>query len=236
MKNKAYANMCVLSTFGADKQIVDTALAKINLGNAKIEFVEKNLQGKIIVGKQSVDKVALTVVLNQIYKVLGEYIYADCDIDLNQIVSDKLKDCGAMVSTAESITGGLIASKLCEINGASEVLYEGLVTYNSAAKVRRLHVPMGLIELETAVSEPVCAAMLSGVLSNKEIGYALTTTGYASDMSDMNGLAYIGCGNHKQQIIKEVKYSGKRNEIREKVANCALFMLLRMIERDNVYN
>lgn len=230
--NRRYANKCILSAFGADKSQILEALGGIDAGAAQIQISEKNLVAKIEVSKDNVDEVAITQVLNQIYAKIGDYIYADRDVELNALVVYALKEQGALLSIAESITGGLIASKICEVNGASEVFYEGMVTYNSGAKVRRLHVPMGLIELETAVSESVCNAMLTGVLSNKEITYAIATTGYASDMSEMNGLAYIGCGDRNERNVCEVKYKGTRNEIREKVANCALFMLYKQLEKN----
>lgn len=233
--NKGYANKCVLSAFGVDKAQILEAFKDIDAGGARIDVTEKYLVGKISVSKNDVDEVAIARVLDQIYARLGDYIYADSDVELNSLVVAQLKERGAFLSVAESITGGLIASKICEINGASEVFYEGLITYNSGAKVRRLHVPAGLIELETAVSESVCGAMLAGVLSNKEIAYALATTGYASDMSEMNGLAYVGCGGRNARIIREVKYTGSRNEIREKVANCALFMLYKQLEKDAAF-
>lgn len=230
-----YANICRLKTFGLSKAVFEESIKGLNIDGAVIDFTEKSLLGVITIAKKNVDNIAITAVLSRIKLLFDKFIYTDTDDTLNKLLVNKLKNDGKMLSTAESITGGLIASKICEINGASQVLYEGLVTYNSAAKVRRLHVPAQVIELETAVSEPVCKAMLNGILANKEITYAIATTGYASDMSDMNGLAFVGYGTREEQRIEQVKFVGKRNDIREQVANFAIFNLYKFIMNDNSF-
>jgi nicotinamide-nucleotide amidase len=86
---------------------------------------------------------------------------------------------GAMLATAESCTGGLIAAALTEIAGSSDVVDRGFVTYSNAAKTGMLGVPAGLIEAHGAVSEPVARAMAEGALERSEAAAAVAVTGVA---------------------------------------------------------
>lgn len=86
---------------------------------------------------------------------------------------------GAMVATAESCTGGLIAGLLTEIAGSSDVLDRGFVTYSNAAKTELLGVPAALIAAHGAVSEPVARAMAEGALARSAATFAVSVTGIA---------------------------------------------------------
>ena len=91
----------------------------------------------------------------------------------------RLEAAGAMVATAESCTGGLIAATLTEIAGSSTVVDRGFVTYSNAAKTDLLGVPMTLIASYGAVSEPVALAMATGALSASRASLAVSVTGVA---------------------------------------------------------
>jgi nicotinamide-nucleotide amidase len=86
---------------------------------------------------------------------------------------------GAMIATAESCTGGLIASVLTEIGGSSQWFERGFVTYSNEAKASQLGVPSALIDANGAVSEPVARAMALGALQHSKAQLALAVTGIA---------------------------------------------------------
>lgn len=226
---KGYVYHCTLCTFGMDRDMFNRITSDLVCDGVELQFWETNLLGKLVVGKNNVDNYALESVLKPLYKNIKDYLYADYDVDLNECLVNMLIDNGDKISVAESITGGLICSEICSVEGASKVLYEGLITYNSGSKLRRLHVPARIIEEHTSVSEATTSAMLNGLLTNKEIKFGIATTGYASNMEDMNGLAYVAYGSLNDQHVEMVTYSGDRNEIRAKVANYAMFKLLKLV-------
>jgi len=231
MNDNGFVNACTLRTFGIDQEDFERLCGDLSSVDIDIQFAERNLDGKIFISKSSVDAIALENILSKINVRLEEYLYSDIDRSLNECLVVALAREGEMVAVAESITGGLLSSALCDIKGASAVFYEGIVTYNSSAKLRRLHVPATMLEEYTAVSEQACEAMLKGVLTNKEVKYAMATTGYASHTDKaLRGIAYIGYGTIGNYRIEAVKYGGNRNEVRAKVVNHIIFRLLKTLE------
>lgn len=86
---------------------------------------------------------------------------------------------GAMIATAESCTGGLIAGAITDIPGSSDVFDRGFVTYSNAAKSDMLGVDPDTIETFGAVSEEVARAMANGALQRSEATIAVSVTGIA---------------------------------------------------------
>jgi len=99
--------------------------------------------------------------------------------DLAPKVLDACKARGLMLATAESCTGGMVASSLVDIAGSSAVVDCGFVTYSNQAKARMLGVPMGMIVEHGAVSEPVARAMAEGALANSRADLSVAITGVA---------------------------------------------------------
>ncbi|HHF7366635.1 TPA: CinA family protein [Legionella bozemanae] len=94
-------------------------------------------------------------------------------------ISAILKKKNWQLVTAESCTGGLIASYLTEIAGSSVWFERGFVTYSNLAKEELLSVPKQLIEEYGAVSEPVAQAMATGALQHSAGHVAVSVTGIA---------------------------------------------------------
>lgn len=86
---------------------------------------------------------------------------------------------GAMLATAESCTGGMIAAALTDIPGSSDVFDRGFVTYSNDAKIQMLGVAPSLISDHGAVSEDVARAMAEGALTNSNATLAVSVTGIA---------------------------------------------------------
>jgi nicotinamide-nucleotide amidase len=94
-------------------------------------------------------------------------------------LADGLRERSAMVATAESCTGGLIAAACTELAGSSDWFERGIVSYSNAAKTELLDVPAALIDLYGAVSEPVARAMAAGVLARPHAQLSVAVTGVA---------------------------------------------------------
>ncbi|MBV6658967.1 MAG: CinA family protein [Devosiaceae bacterium] len=94
-------------------------------------------------------------------------------------VLETLRAKGAMVATAESCTGGMVAVALTDIAGSSDVVERGFVTYSNDAKAELLSLPMPLIETHGAVSKPVALAMAEGAFGASHAQIAVSVTGIA---------------------------------------------------------
>jgi nicotinamide-nucleotide amidase len=86
---------------------------------------------------------------------------------------------GAMLATAESCTGGMIAAACTDLAGSSQWFERGFVTYSNAAKAEALGVDVALLERHGAVSEPVARAMVAGTLAHSTAALAVAVTGIA---------------------------------------------------------
>ena len=97
-----------------------------------------------------------------------------------------------MFATAESCTGGMLASLLTDVQGVAHAFDRGFVTYTEEAKHEMLGVPTDLIEREGMVSRAVAIAMAEGALTRSRAHIALSITGFA-DQGEEPGLVHFGC-------------------------------------------
>ena len=102
-----------------------------------------------------------------------------CIPDLVERLAQALRARGAMLATAESCTGGLIAGACTEISGSSDWFERGFVTYSNAAKTELLGVSTELLAVHGAVSDPVVRAMTEGALARAPVQWSLAVTGVA---------------------------------------------------------
>ncbi len=136
------------------------------------------------------------------------------------VLIDELRNKRETVSTAESITGGLIASSIIDISGASDVLKESYVTYSNEAKHRILGVSYETIDKYDVVSKEVVSEMLDGLDSDLRIA----TSGYAH-----LGVAYVGVSYKGKKYIRQVKVKGERNKVRRVCKNKAIDMSILIV-------
>ena len=98
---------------------------------------------------------------------------------LARLLVDEARQRSLRIVTAESCTGGLVASAICSVAGASDVFERGFITYSNRAKQELLGVPGDLIADLGAVSEPVARMMAEGALANSNAHLAVAITGVA---------------------------------------------------------
>ena len=98
------------------------------------------------------------------------------------------------LATAESCTGGLLASLLTDVPGCSHAFERGFVTYTNDAKAELLSVPRALLDEPGPVSEPVARAMAEGALKASRADIAVSVTGFAG-AGDEPGLVHFGCAS-----------------------------------------
>lgn len=149
-------------------------------------------------------------------------------------LGDCLRARAAMVATAESCTGGLIAATLTDIAGSSSFFWGGWVTYANAAKRQLLGVPPRLIEQFGAVSAEVAEAMARGALAEGKADYAVAVTGVAGPDGGTPdkpvGLVWFGFAGADGLLHSEsVRFPGDRAEVRTATARHAIERLLALI-------
>ena len=137
------------------------------------------------------------------------------------------------ISFAESCTGGLLASTITSISGASKVFNLGLVTYSNQTKIKVLKVNKNIIKKYGAVSHECCLAMVQNLSKISKANINVSITGIAGPKGGTKqkpvGLVYIGVkkGN-KTQIIKCLFKSKKRSSIQKATLKKALSLILRV--------
>ncbi|HMO30241.1 CinA family protein [Enterovirga sp.] len=138
---------------------------------------------------------------------------------------------GWKIATAESCTGGLVAGRLTDVAGSSDVVDRGFVTYSNEAKVQMLGVDAALIAAHGAVSEPVARAMAKGALAHSPADVAVAITGVAGpgggSAAKPVGLVHFGLARRDAATRHVERRYGDlgRAEIREKAVADALGLL-----------
>ncbi|MBF0709775.1 MULTISPECIES: competence/damage-inducible protein A [unclassified Gemella] len=175
--------------------------------------------------------------IKEVYELVGEYIYlvageeaSESQSEMNKVLAKLLIDNNISISTAESITGGLIVSTLIENEGISSVLKESYISYSDQSKIDLLGVNIASLKNYTAVSKEVAEEMLDGLILKTNVESALITTGYANhEKKYLSGLVYIGAYYKGEKIIKKFHYSGNRNKIRYRASQEAMNVLRKLI-------
>ena len=136
------------------------------------------------------------------------------------------------ISFAESCTGGLLASSITSINGASKVFNLSLVTYSNQAKIKLLKVNKNIIRKYGAVSHECCLAMVNNLSKISKTNINVSITGIAGPRGGTKkkpvGLVYIGLKKGKKtQVIKCLFKSKKRSLIQKATVKKALNLVFR---------
>jgi nicotinamide-nucleotide amidase len=135
-----------------------------------------------------------------------------------------------VLATAESCTGGLLASLLTDVPGVAHAFDRGFVTYSEQAKTDLLGVPAPLIRAEGAVSRAVAVAMAEGALSRSSANITLAITGFA-DAGDEPGLVHFACARAGRITAHREEHFGAigRGAVRVAALEVAIEMMTEML-------
>lgn len=146
-----------------------------------------------------------------------------------------LKEQGLHISTAESCTGGMVASALVDLSGASDVFEEGYVTYSNRVKQKLLGVQQETLDRYTAVSSQTAAEMAEGVHARTEADLTVSVTGYAGPEDGEDGTpagtVYVGTWYLGEIQIRHYRFHGDRNSCRRQAAQAAIMFALERMEQ-----
>lgn len=150
-------------------------------------------------------------IIEEIKKRLDAYVYGVDYNCIEEAVVGMLKEHHLKVATAESCTGGLIAKRITDVPGASEVFECGIISYANGIKHKVLGVNEDDLNKYGAVSEPVAKQMAQGALKVSGADIAVSVTGIAGPDSDSTGkpvgLVYIGLADKENVWVREIRTS-----------------------------
>lgn len=227
--------ICGVGESKVESEIIDLLEKQVN---PTIAPYAKNGEVHLRVTAKAVDeknaKKLLKPVVKELKSRFGTNVYTtDPEVSLEQAVVDLLLANDLTVSTVESCTGGLLAARLINVAGVSEVFKLGHITYSNKAKRKILGVKRSDLEKYGAVSEKVANDMAKGAATFTKADVVVSVTGIAGPDGGTTqkpvGLVYIGCYVKGKITVKEYHFSGNRSKIRESAVSAALTLMRKCV-------
>ena len=224
------------SIAGVGESLVEKAIGEKVLAIPGIELGYCARPGEVevrVIGQPDAIQTADAVIRDE----LGVSIFSDNDEALEEVVVRLLKQRKQTLATAESCTGGLIANKITNVSGASEVFLAGYVTYANSAKSDVLAVDPKLIDKHGAVSETVARAMAEGARARAASKYGLATTGIAGPTGGSEdkpvGTVYIALvSGDSETVSRKFLFPTDRETFKQLAAQAALDLLRRSLLKE----
>ncbi len=174
----------------------------------------------------------------QIRERLKDNIYGTGDAPIWDVVAKMLIDRKLTIAVAESCTGGMLASRLINYPGISDVFMEGAVTYSNDAKMRRLGVSAKTLKKYGAVSAETAREMAEGIARTANTDIGLSTTGIAGPgggtFEKPVGLVYAGMYFKGVVKVEKMNIAGNRQNIRNRAVMNVLDFLRRELENSEI--
>lgn len=219
----------------SEKTFRDGFSGCVDQKNATVDVSADGLDLRVSLGAESREE-SYDLFLKKFLREFGKYIYACRDVSLKEQLIDLLKLNSYKLSTAESFTGGGVASRIISVPGASEIFYEGIVAYDCEAKKARLGVSQKTLDDYKPVSANVAIEMAKGLMRGGKCDVAVSTTGIAGPDSDDSrfpvGLCYIGVAYAGEINAYKYNFTGDRDAVINNGVNAAIFQVIKNIQRE----
>jgi nicotinamide-nucleotide amidase len=173
---------------------------------------------------------SLNTVLQELYLLLSDIITGhESGVAIEEHIGNLLKDSEKTLCTAESVTGGKIASTLVSVPGSSAYFNGGIVAYSSEMKQELLHVSSETIKKYSVVSSNVAKEMAISALKKTTSDYAIAVTGNAGPTSDDTsmtvGIVFIAIASAKGVVVEKFNFGHPREKVINRTVNKSLQML-----------
>ena len=165
----------------------------------------------------------------------GRYVFSRDERSTAELVVDLLRDRGLTLGTAESCTGGLVAARITDVPGSSDVFLGSIVSYADSVKRDRLGVPDDVLAAHGAVSAETAEAMAAGARAALGVDVAVSVTGIAGPGGGTEekpvGLVYLHAVGPDGELSRRLDFPGDRETIRLRAAVAALHLVRRLVTK-----
>ena len=219
LKNKVVCKS--IRTTGVPESILQEKITDIiNANNEKcdIAFLPHRMLG-VDIRLTSSDNQLVEDLINEIVPRIKKYVYGYDNDKLEQVIADLLIKNNLTVSTAESCTSGLLASRLTDVPGSSQYFKGGSVCYSNELKINDIGIDNDLIERYGAVSEEVAKSLAKNIAQKNNTDLGIGITGIAGPDGGTEkkpvGLVFVGIFYKNNLYIKEYNLTPDRITNRE---------------------
>ena len=229
----------IIQTTGIPESYLFERLGNLDelLTGSKLAFLPNQFGVKLRLTVENSDENKVYEKINEIEQKIrakaGRYIFGSDDESLEEVVGRILSERELTISTAESCTGGLIASMITNISGSSKYFERGVVCYSNASKVEILKVDEDTLINFGAVSQEVAMQMAEGVKSTSGASIGISTTGIMGPTGATTGkpvgLVYIGYCDDKVCTAKKFTFGDNRILNKQRTAQAALDFVRRQV-------
>jgi nicotinamide-nucleotide amidase len=229
----------VLRTWGESEsglnERLDGVIAELDsIGNPTLAFLASGWDGlKIRITAKAESEAACEVLLDEwegrVRGVVGELVFGVDDDSMESVVLDMLRTKSLTLGLAESVTGGLVAARLTDIPGASDVLRGSIVSYATEVKQHLLDVPEGPV-----VSEEAALAMARGAASvlGSDVTMALTGVAGPAEQDGMPvGTLCVAIVWGEGELTRTFRLPGQRQQMRQFSVINSLDLLRKTLSR-----
>jgi len=224
-----------INTFGLPEILIQEKLGKIMTmwENPKISFMIKD--GGVTLRLSAVAKMRksaeemISRLTSKIKPLFPTEIYSEGNVELEEVVAKLLEKKALKIALVESCTGGLLASKLANVPGISKSFLEGIVCYTPKSKESLLGSDLKALKIKSFYTAEATRILAQAILKKVGADISVGINGIAGPTSPEEnkpvGLVYIAVNYHGDTEVKEFRFIGDRNLIREKAARTALNMV-----------
>ena len=230
----------VLKIYGLNEPIIAEKLKglKGRTGKAVLGFYPHFPENHITITLHGEDASAVSENLDRIESeimgILGAYIFAAGNREMEEVVADKLSNKGITIGLAESCTGGLISDRLTDVAGSSHYFQGGIVCYSNRSKEELLAVQKETLARYGAVSAETAREMAEGIRNcmGTDLGVAITGIAGPDGGSDEKpvGTVHIGLSSQKELFTRQYRFRGRRRQVKLNAAMMAMDWVRRYLD------
>ncbi len=228
-----------LRLFGMPESEIAATLRAAEAGGIALERLEvttclRRGEVEVVTRYEAADEAVYEQLAALVRERHGPILFSDDGTTVDEQVFGLLRDAGETVAVAESCTGGLVAARLTERPGSSEIVRGGLVVYSNAAKVALAGVDAGLISEHGAVSREVAEALAEGACARLDADVGVGITGIAGPGGGTAekpvGLVWLSVAHRDgRRLTRSVTLPGGRADVRDRATTVAMHLVRRLL-------
>ena len=214
----------ILKLYGLNEPGIAEIFKKIQgkTGNIVFGFYPRFPENHITISLRGQDEPTVTKELDrvemEVRRLVGPYIFAAGDQNMEEVVGHLLVEKNLSISVAESCTGGLIGHRLTSVPGSSSYFHGGVVVYSNQSKADLLRVDPRTLETHGAVSERTVEEMARGVKDLIKTDLGLAVTGIAGPDGGTRqkpvGTVHVGLAARGKTFSREYRFWGNRGQVK----------------------